>query len=518
MLKSTMTEKELAAVADMRAALKAAYLAAREARFRMNGFYDADADSHWSRARARVNGDPQAEMEQRAAKVARFEDARLYKERSDSKDPIIVRNPFEWVPDQLHTHAGMANLAEPMKNARQVLADKNVRKQIEEKGGDGTTNKYIERIGHLVATPKMPEGEINTILQGLLGLKARTVLAFRASSILKQRLGLLQASVEAGSGPLGRRILGSLAAVSNVLPSETKQALRAEIDKHSGYLAERTKPAFAAALQSAANPKLRVAITRLGRMWNATERAGLSGLQFADSDVVLQTYARTKDFYAKQGLTGEALTKKAVWETEKIVRESQNPTSVLDMSGYQLAGRQNALAGFMTLFGSNANKIRNQVWRAGSDWRADPWNKQKQAEFAKRVVLAEVNAVASAAIGYVFGKAGLEALIRLLAGERQEKDKKGADTKKGVGILADLAESVQPGAGTLLKGVTGHSYPGVTPAMRALQAGKGVVKAINRRGVVSDETLKQSIKLMESTGWAPFSYADAVRQGVTGKD
>lgn len=514
-IEAAMTPKERGAIDPLRAALKEAYAEANDAHERMNGFRLPDTANHWSRTRD-IAG-TEREISGDLAKAARqhhwFEDAGIFKDRSTSKAPIVIRNPFEWVPDQLHTLTGMAHLAEPIRAARRVMADPEVKTEFTRKGGDNWVRTFENRLASLVRTPG-DTSTANQLGQAALGIMARSKLAWRLSSVVKQKLGFLQAAAAAADKALGARIIAAGVDVRNMTPG-ARAALRAEVNARSGYLADRADPAFAASLATAANPHLVTSSSRLVRGYQALERAGMAGLQYADGDVVLGTYKAVRDHLAKtKGLTGDALKDAAVWETEKIIRESQNPTSPLDMSGLHLSGRKNAGIGFMTLFTSSANKIRNQMRQASSDVAADP-SPANVKKLAQVTTLTAANAVASNLIGRVTKGSALAAAIAWLWGDRMDKK----DDQNAVGILADLADTAQPGLGEAIRLPSGQSYANGGYLSTLWNATSQAVKTFgdeDARGVDKADKVLRAVRALEVLPDAPLDYAGQVAKGIAG--
>jgi hypothetical protein len=517
-IEAAMTPKERTSIDPLRKALKMAYAEANDAHERMNGFRLPDTENHWSRTRAMEQTEREVggELTKEAKRHNWFEDAGIFKDRSTTKAPVVIRNPFEWVPDQLHTLTGMAHLAEPIRAARRVMAAPEVKTEFAAKGGDKWVPTMEARLAALAGTPG-DNSPLNKLGQAALGVMARSKLAWRLSSVVKQRLGMLQAASSVKDPALSAKLRNALVSVRALLPS-TRAALRAEIDPRSGYLADRADPAFSEALATAANPHLVTSSSRLVRWYQAVERAGLSGLQFADGDVVLNTYRVVRDHLAKtKGLTGDALKDAAVWETEKIIRESQNPTSVLDMSGLNLSGRKNAGIGFLTLFTSSANKMRNQMRQASSDFAADP-SVANGRQLAKVATLTATNAVAANLIGRVTAGAALAAAIAWMRGDKMDKKREG---QNAVGILADLADTAQPGLGEAIRIPSGQSFANGGFLSNLWSTSKKAVEAFgdeDMRGVDKADKVLRSVRALELLPDAPLDYAGQVAKGLSGPE
>lgn len=513
-IEAMLTPKERASVKKLHDALKHVYREANDAHEDLLGFRLPDQEFHWSRERDR--GQTNEGLDAKVARSTRFEDSRMYKERTGSKEPIVLRNPFEWVPDAIHQHAGMAKLARPMRNVRRLLNDSDVRSALTTAGGDNFIRKLEGRIAELVPAPGVVDGTALTqTLQGLLGRYASAKLAFRLSTIAKQRLGLFQAASVAEDAGLVARLNAEALNPVPILPGQAK-ALRAEIDPRSGYLAERADPAFSATLQSAANPRLRVGTTRAGQMWNAAERFGLSGLRAADAGVVLRTYRAVKAHLEGQGFTGDELIDRSVTLTERIIRDSQNPTSPLDMSGLNLSGRKNPYLGAALLFTSASNKMRNVLVQSISDARADPSGKNL-GKLAKVAALTGANAVAEHYIGIATSGVAIGAIVGAAVGGDDERKKVGMLAK----VLANLADVVQPGAGDAIRTFQNPDASG-TAIGKAITAARSVAKAADdekmRGSDFAVRVINAARALLPIVPDAPLDYAQNIIRGIAGSE
>lgn len=516
----SMTPKERAAVPVLQRALKKGYDAANDAHETMNGFRLPDSPNHWSRRRdisgteREISGD----MEQQAKRHRWFEDASVFKARSTSDAAVVVRDALEWVPQQLDTLAGMAHLAIPMRNARRVMADPNVKTEFARKGGDNWVRTFESRLAEAVGGAAGDPSNANKIGQRLLGFYARNKLAWRISTVGKQKLGFFQAAAAVEDPGFKARIMAQGANVANLSPA-VRAKLRAEIDARSGYLAERADPTLSATLASAANPQLRVAATRLGRLWQSTERVSLSGLRLADSDIVFGTYIAAKQHLAKtKKLTGDALKDAAVWETEKIIRDSQNPTSVLDMSGVNLSGRRNIGLASAFLFSSSSNKIRNQLRQVASDYAADP-SRANFSRLAQTATLTAANAIGSRLVGYALKGATLAAIISALSGS-DLKDRKETVTSEAVGALGELLDVATPGLGEAVRVPAGQSFSPATYPLRVYNAVGRAIKAYEDMEDSATKTRRviRAVRSLEVLPDAPLDYTEQIVRGLMGDE
>jgi hypothetical protein len=518
-----MTPKERAAVDQLQKALKKGYDAANDAHEQMNGFRLPDSDKHWSRRRdiSATEREVSGELGKNGQAARWIEDSGIFKDRSTSKAAIVVRDALDWIPDQLDTLAGMAHLAIPIREARRIMADPNVKTQFKRKGGANWVKTFENRLSEVSGGMIRDRSSVNSIGQRFLGFTARNKLAWRISTIVKQSLGFLQAAAAAKDKAHGARIIKQVANAKNYAPS-VRKTLREEIDARSGYLAERADPAMSAMLASAANPRLRVAMTKIGRAWQAVERVGMGGMQWADANVVFGTYVATKQHLAKtKGLSGDALKDAAVWETEKIIRDSQNPTSTLDMSGLNLIGRQNSLVGFFTLFTSSSNKVRNQLRQVASDYAADP-SKENAARLATTTMLSVGNTVGGRAIGMALSGATISAIVASLTGadlDEREISLFGEAVESG----AELLDTFVPGgvAGDVVRYVGGrptYSIPGGIPNF--LTKTQRAAEAVRDDGMDAQTVRKilKAARASQALPDAPIDYTEKIIRGVVGDE
>jgi hypothetical protein len=518
-----MTPKERAAVDQLQKALKKGYDAANDAHEQMNGFRLPDSEKHWSRRRdiSATEREVSGELGKDGQAARWIEDSGIFKDRSTSKAAIVVRDALDWVPDQLDTLAGMAHLAIPIREARRIMADPNVKTQFKRKGGANWVKTFENRLSEVSGGMIRDRSSVNSIGQRFLGFTARNKLAWRISTIVKQSLGFLQAAAAAKDKAHGARIIKQVANAKNYAPS-VRKTLREEIDARSGYLAERADPAMSAMLASAANPRLRVAMTKIGRAWQAVERVGMGGMQWADANVVFGTYVATKQHLAKtKGLSGDALKDAAVWETEKIIRDSQNPTSTLDMSGLNLIGRQNSLVGFFTLFTSSSNKVRNQLRQVASDYAADP-SKENAARLATTTMLSVGNTVGGRAIGMALSGATISAIVASLTGadlDEREISLFGEAVESG----AELLDTFVPGgvAGDVVRYVGGrptYSIPGGIPNF--LTKTQRAAEAVRDDGMDAQTVRKilKAARASQALPDAPIDYTEKIIRGVVGDE
>jgi hypothetical protein len=401
------------------------------------------------------------------------------------------------------------------------MADPNVKTQFKRKGGANWVKTFENRLSEVSGGMIRDRSSVNSIGQRFLGFTARNKLAWRISTIVKQSLGFLQAAAAAKDKAHGARIIKQVANAKNYAPS-VRKTLREEIDARSGYLAERADPAMSAMLASAANPRLRVAMTKIGRAWQAVERVGMGGMQWADANVVFGTYVATKQHLAKtKGLSGDALKDAAVWETEKIIRDSQNPTSTLDMSGLNLIGRQNSLVGFFTLFTSSSNKVRNQLRQVASDYAADP-SKENAARLATTTMLSVGNTVGGRAIGMALSGATISAIVASLTGadlDEREISLFGEAVESG----AELLDTFVPGgvAGDVVRYVGGrptYSIPGGIPNF--LTKTQRAAEAVRDDGMDAQTVRKilKAARASQALPDAPIDYTEKIIRGVVGDE
>ena len=178
------------------------------------------------------------------------------------------------------------------------------------------------------------------------------------------------------------------------------------------------------------------------------------------------------------------------------------------------AGRKNAGIGFMTLFTSSANKIRNQMRQASSDVAADP-SPANVKKLAQVTTLTAANAVASNLIGRVTKGAALAAAIAWLRGDRMDKK----DDQNAVGILADLADTAQPGLGEAIRLPSGQSYANGGYLSTLWSATSQAVKTFgdeDARGVDKADKVLRAVRALEVLPDAPLDYAGQVAKGIAG--
>ena len=456
-------------------------------------------------------------MEQRLKPTA-FEDSGIFKDRSTSQAPVVIRNPFEWVPDQIHTLAGMAHMAEPMRDARRLIDGTDIKRALTKAGGEKAVDTINSRLAEMVSSPYADEVS-RGIVQHILGMTARAKLAFRVSSIAKQRLGLLQAATYVRDAGLSARLIAASANPTTLVPA-VRAKLRAEIETRSGYLAQRADPTFAASVASAANPNLRVAKTAPGRAWQAFERLGLSGLRLADSDVVLTTYKEIKADLARKGAKGDALIDAAVKKTELVIRESQNPTSMLDMSGLHLAGRRNVMLGFYTMFSSSANKMRNLMRQSYAEYKAKPTGENLR-KLASASMLSVSNAVMSRVVGTLLSGGTIASAIAYLRGDRNDEKKPKTAKDQAAGVVSELADQIMPGGGTLprmLFGLPSSSGSWIEGVRDSAKAAAAIMSKDEKR---TTEKAEAWVRFARSVGVLPdalLDYTGSAMRGISGPE
>lgn len=488
------------------------YGEANDAHERMTGFRLEERADHFSRSRdlssTEREVDPQAKQHSAPGWI---EDASIFQKRTGSAAPVLIpRNVFAWADQHLRTLSYMAHVAEPILAARRLMADPALRTVMTRAGGEKWVSAMNDR---LMAMSESGQPARTTGLEKTIGHAANIVaknrLAYRLTSVIKQRLGFINAWMESEGGRTGWHILAQALDPKNTY----SPALAKELTSSSGYFYRRMK-AGGIALATAADRSSVAASTTVGRGYDAFMRAGLRPLELADASINVGIYKAYKAQYAREGLTGQALIDAAVRATELNVRRSQNPTSAADKSGLNLS--RNALLRFVTMFSSPANKMRNQYTEAVREFKANP-----TAETAQRYIRAHVGIIAAAALSsmmsYYLGK-GVQKMAALVTGNTD--DEREPKTMKDVAVNAtsELTDVVGlfPGSGGVVRGLMGGKVNNSGVIDSVVQSIKAVRKAEEDETLRGADKAQKWIQLARNLPLGPDALAEYTGQAIKG--
>ena len=278
------------------------------------------------------------------------------KERIENKHPIVIKDAFQVYLEhasQLNTDLYMRPVAKDM---LAVLGNDKVANQMARVYGVGLKENLQERVFDLMQMNKPKFSALDKLYTAYLRKWSMSTLGLRLSTILKQTGGLFPAASELSVG-----VFRSY--VSQLANAAEYKKMSQEMEESNATLKDRYDM-NAIHLSTGVFMDKRMMLGRKGTFdWT------LSPLQRGDKRVAVAAYTDAKRLIneSKTDLTEADLITESGRKTEQVVADTQNTTSIANMSKLARDSKRSALLRSTTLFMSNAesmvNLLRTSAWR-----------------------------------------------------------------------------------------------------------------------------------------------------------
>lgn len=401
----------------------------------MDGFERFTRNGHYSRARDMEQGQTNLK-DMHGFMQTWLEDLGILKERSGGNKPLVLRNFFRFADQHIDKMARYAHLAQPIREMLMLIGHKDVRTTAIRLLGQEWTDEVMDRLQHASGLARRQTGSIATIMRRLVGNTAVSALWMNPSSVAMQKLSYGLAMAHAQTPGEATRMAGHAA---NPITWADRSALET-LRKHSGYFRDR----YGSGRSRLVDPTQHAAHFGASA-YEKIKEAGMVPLEVMDQDVAIGIYKAKRVTVREEhpGWTADQVDAEAAWRTEMTVRDVNNATSDLDLSGVGLIGKVNPFAAMWTLFSSAGNKVRNNLEEAYANLRAAP-----DRRTAARLLAVIIAALATLGIG----EAVREFLRRQRAGFKDEKNPRDwIDHARN--MAAEAAQWITPGSDSVVRAV-----------------------------------------------------------------
>lgn len=342
-------------------------------------------------------------------------DAGILKERTGSGAPVVIDDVFLTFFKHVDSVAKAHAFAMPIRNMKMVLGDPTIKRELTRVYGKQMIQYWMDRLIHISQLHTNRTGKAEQFMNRILGAFSKSVLGLNPSPRLKQFGGLFPASTQLGGNVFthyaasftGKTFDKTVEEMENYSPE-----FRDRYAKHAVHLTsnlfEDTRPLF-------------------GRQ-KLTDKT-LNGLQKSDQRILVSLWLAAKEKIKNEnpGASEKAVLEKTARLTEKVVNNTQNITSILDMSNFALMSKSNPFTKPLALFKSNAERMQNMV-------RQSVWTYRKSSGSAKDVRKL-VNVLAAVMIGNAGTSVVVSKLMRGAIGLIRGAD--GDDDRTVMAIVKD---------------------------------------------------------------------------------
>lgn len=433
------------------------------------------------------------------------------KERQTHSHPLLIGDAFDIFEDHTDAMGRLTHLAIPIRDAMSAMGDPVLGEELRKRLGtafEQRTQRSLRKLAGL--RDNKPPG-----LEGLNRVArnaSAAILSLRPTSIIKNRLGgtmMAAARIACDDPALAMRFLSESARPVS-LRTESGDADEAVL-MSNGYLLDRwSKDLVRSFTATREDREASPTAFRLG--WRRLQQMGLRPMANAE---IRNAIAMLRSMRAS-GMTDAA----ALDYIERIVRETQNPSSALDESDLYLDLRENPQLSIMFPFTGQPVVMRNLIHASLLNWRnaATPEARTKARNGLVHVL---VGTLANVALSL-----GLSALIYAMkhrdgSGDDKERDKRllaQAASEVGDMVIPGFGSSVIDAFRAMTSGGSGYS-----PSM-VFDVAENIIRGIKKMWNADEEaeTITGAMSLFDGITTAlgvPFTGgASQVSRMVLGPD
>ncbi len=383
-IQASLDPRLIDAVRGMKAFVERRIRPEMMAAFREQKGYDLEAiDRYWrTRRRPIVKGGADVVRSVREVVNKALENLGFLKEREPSiAAPYLIGDVFDTFKDIVHQGSVVAYMTRPVRNAEAIFADDRVRSAISNRFGRKMHGQIMDAIrdGKLVFTREtQPSDKIwDTLTRNV----SRAKIQLNPTSMLKNVGGVLKLAPELE----GADLRAGLAAASADL---VKGDMRTRMEKSAHYRDRYEHAAWArftpgmeqrsallgeATLEATAKRLLKGGSTDRGFIARTvrTRTKAIGDLvdmvrvyDKVDQYIYSVAWAAKEAEAKRRGIAEKDRQQFVEWETEKLMRRTQNGVSPLEWSGVARDARNGGMLRLFTPFTSDSNKSYNQVMTA----------------------------------------------------------------------------------------------------------------------------------------------------------
>lgn len=401
----------------------------------------------------------------------------ILKERTGSQAAIEIPDLFELIAKHTDDVSAIGFLMNPVMEVRRTINRGPLKEAMRERLGDEWLNDYLNRLSKLSG---MGAGQDDPNAMSVLNFFTRntatTALAGNLSSATSQVAGLPVAMTAMSPGEAA-----SVSALVGTNPLKAfSQAELRDLAARSGFFADRYDTdlsRFASGIMYGRQQPS----TAFGTANEKAAQVLFTPMTKLDQALAVAIYRGVKDHIAKTepSLSTDQVADKAAWRTEEIIRQTQNPTSVLDSSGLAIGAERNPMQAMYVMLTSPATKARNILRRRFVEMTNDP---------SPKTVASFVAAVAGIGVAGFLEEANREAWRRQKLGFR-EPDQPRELTDNLVNVVGNWAGMVAPKVDEITKAAinTARGKPTMQFDSPAIQFVTAVSRAVARLGKDEDE-------------------------------
>lgn len=443
------------------------------------------------------------------------------KDRVGDTTAVLIEDAFMVYMRTTRTIAAVTGMAIPIRNARYVLGNPEVNSELRRKFGTQIIDYLEDHLDTSTMIGAPDTGDFYKLVARLANKIAPGILKWRLTTSLKQYLGLTTASIETGNG-----VYKDFAYI--VATKGEMSRIKALMDKYSPELKQR----YRIDGMHLMSPYFDEGRAMLGR--KPYSEKGMISIEYPDRQVVSAIFRnierKTKE--AHPDMDSDTLYEAVCRETERVVNETQNTTSPIDLSGHARKARKNPMVKLGVMFMSQANSIVNLTYRSYYDYRNGKSLKK----------LADTNAKLGMGIaGSVMINAMFYSLLRI-GRKKEEEPKKLADYLEkivyetlgnffyGRAAVSMIKEMINASVGKQSFTEDGSVIYSATK-LAALGAG-GVIRALTMEDEVFESgpfagerkserelidamfNLLRSTALFTGTGSAPVEYVEQILKTI----
>ena len=362
-------------IEDFKSILNKHYPEARKVVFKLTGIEPEAPEGRWPRRRNLQHSTQTQKLPERAADLvhAFAENMGVWKDRVQTTgQPIVLVDPITEMHEQIEWLAKTIELAEPVRDASMVLLDRKVREAVVSRFGLDHYNDMKSQLMAIARTDKVHTNRAAKAVSVLNSIAATKNLALNPGVWVANLTGVMRFMPYIPA----KHLAAGLANMGSVSWDTIEK---------SGYFWDRYERAGSSRFSAVAVDgsdqvardtmlsETRKALQNLGvldvgasyanvrRAANAT----MAVLNWVESLVVRTAWA-AHESQAKAEHPEWSATQRAQWvaeQTRRIIRETQNGSSPLDMALFPTESRGTA-ASVLTLFTSDKYKTFNRIQRA----------------------------------------------------------------------------------------------------------------------------------------------------------
>jgi hypothetical protein len=405
-----------------------------DAFLRIKGYEPKAQRGYWRTKRDRLSDPLDTEMQTAGQVATRLaQNAGFLKGRvNDRVNPYVIGDVFKDFTDIIHDSSVVAHLAEPIHQARLLLKNDGVEQTIAKKLGRDV-NRQIEEVltqANLLLREPRTSGE--RVFSGLNRRYAKAVLSINPGTYLKQLGGVAKQAAVTYVRDMAHGIRdASSEDVTRLFKTSPYFRRRHDQAIHRRYVPTLDEPSDLLGTPSVAD-SVRGKANPVRKIDTLQERAfdRISLLDAFDSVASRVAIGSKLAEGRRIGLVGAELEIFAITEAERVIRLTNNTSSVMDMSGLAREHRGTAVSSLM-MFTSDANKSANLLIQAAL---------RKRGFGRALVAIASNNAIGAAVTAGM--TAGLtRAVWEMIGVPEEERDKKNS-TLVEAAALSFMRDSV----------------------------------------------------------------------------